>query len=82
MIHLHEILEPEMEEKQDSKEEQVTSSNHVALAVRDRFKTQLLKSCAMMKDCCADLLSLSLLYPCAPWVILFFIQLQKEFDIY
>lgn len=77
MIHLHEILEPEMEEKQDSKEEQVTSSNHVALAVRDRFKTQLLKSCAMMKDCCADLLSLSLLYTCAPWVILFFIQLQK-----
>lgn len=67
MIHLHEILEPDMEEKQDPKEEQVTSSNHVASAVRDRFKTQLLKSCAMMKDCCADLLSLSLLYPCAPW---------------
>nr|XP_022329996.1 uncharacterized protein LOC111128586 [Crassostrea virginica]XP_022329997.1 uncharacterized protein LOC111128586 [Crassostrea virginica]XP_022329998.1 uncharacterized protein LOC111128586 [Crassostrea virginica] len=67
MIHLHEILEPDMEENQDVKEEQVTSSKHVASAVRDRFKTRLLKSCAMMKDCCADLLSLSLLYPCAPW---------------
>lgn len=67
MSHLHEILEPDMEEKQDPKEEQVTSSNHVASAVRDRLKTRLLKSCAMMKDCCADLLSLSLLYPCAPW---------------
>lgn len=68
MIHLHEILEPDMEENQDVKEEQVTSSKHVASVVRDRFKTRLLKSCAMMKDCCADLLSLSLLYPCAPWV--------------
>lgn len=81
MIHLHEILEPAMEEKQDPKEEQVTSSNHVASAVRDRFKTRLLKSCAMIKDCCADLLSLSLLYPCAPWVLSFFIKLQREFDI-
>ena len=79
MIHLHEILEPDMEENQDVKEEQVTSSKHVASAVRDRFKTRLLKSCAMMKDCCADLLSLSLLYPCAPWV--FWLIFFKNFII-
>ncbi|XP_061173048.1 uncharacterized protein LOC133182285 [Saccostrea echinata] len=67
MINLNEILEPGMDEKQEEKEEQVASSCHIASAVRDQFKTRLLKSCAMIKDCCGDLLSLSLLYPCAPW---------------
>ena len=44
------------------------SSSHVTLASRERLLTQILKSCAMMKDCTSDLLDVSLLFPSAPWV--------------
>ncbi|KAK3098152.1 hypothetical protein FSP39_016676, partial [Pinctada imbricata] len=43
------------------------SSSHVTNVARDRLGNQILKSCALMKDCCGDLTSLSLLYPAAPW---------------
>jgi hypothetical protein len=46
-------------------------SQHINKAMQDRMTTRLLKSCAMIKDCCGDLVQLSLLYPSAPWVILF-----------
>ena len=44
------------------------TSSHVTLAPRERLMTQILKSCAIMKDCTSDLLDLSLLFPAAPWV--------------
>lgn len=43
------------------------TSCHVASAARERLQTQLLKTCALMKDSCTSLLDLSLLYPSAPW---------------
>ncbi|XP_052102124.1 uncharacterized protein LOC127735799 [Mytilus californianus] len=42
-------------------------SEHTNKAMRDHMTTRLLKSCAMIKDCCGDLVQLSLLYPSAPW---------------
>ncbi|XP_076104870.1 uncharacterized protein LOC143073320 [Mytilus galloprovincialis] len=42
-------------------------SEHTNKAMHDRMITRLLKSCAMIKDCCGDLVQLSLLYPSAPW---------------
>ncbi|XP_041368614.1 uncharacterized protein LOC121382960 isoform X2 [Gigantopelta aegis] len=45
-------------------------SCHVTTVVRERLKTQILKSCAMMKGCADDLMALSLLYPSAPWRVL------------
>nr|KAG5706551.1 hypothetical protein BaRGS_028722 [Batillaria attramentaria] len=42
-------------------------SSHVAGAVRERVQTVVLRAGAMARDCAADLLSLSLLYPSAPW---------------
>ncbi|CAG2234348.1 unnamed protein product [Mytilus edulis] len=42
-------------------------SEHTNKAMHDRMTTRLLKSCAMIKDCCGDLVQLSLLYPSAPW---------------
>lgn len=47
-------------------------SEHTNKAMHDRMTTRLLKSCAMIKDCCGDLVQLSLLYPSAPWVSLAF----------
>lgn len=66
LISLHSQLE------QDQQVSQVTShcmwtSGHVTLAARERLMTQILKSCAMMKDCTSDLLDVSLLFPAAPW---------------
>lgn len=71
LISLHSKLE------QDQQVSQVTSpcmwsSSHVTLAARERLMTQILKSCAMMKDCTSDLLDVSLLFPAAPWVVLLF----------
>ncbi|OWF44479.1 uncharacterized protein LOC110458338 [Mizuhopecten yessoensis] len=60
LTQLHEI----MENPQDGS---VMTSGCVASVIRDRASTQLLRSCARLKDCCGDLLSLSLLYPSAPW---------------
>ena len=37
-------------------------------AVREREGTVVLRACAMTRDCAADLLTLSLLFPAAPWV--------------
>ena len=46
----------------------VLTSGHVTHCVRERLSTQILKSCAIMKDCTDNLLELSLLFPSAPWV--------------
>ncbi|KAL8601219.1 hypothetical protein ACOMHN_003025 [Nucella lapillus] len=43
------------------------SAGHVSRAVREREGTVILRACAMARDCAADLLSLSLLFPSAPW---------------
>ncbi|XP_071104262.1 uncharacterized protein [Haliotis cracherodii] len=45
-------------------------SSHMTSAVKERLNTQVLRSCAMMKDCADDLLTLSLLVPSAPWPVL------------
>jgi hypothetical protein len=34
-------------------------SQHINKAMQDRMTTRLLKSCAMIKDCCGDLVQLS-----------------------
>lgn len=57
-------------------------SQHANKAVHDRTVTKLLKSCAMIKDCCGDLVQLSLLYPSAPWVrLLEYFQILCTFII-
>ncbi|WAR00269.1 hypothetical protein MAR_024641, partial [Mya arenaria] len=43
------------------------TSCHVTQASRERLATQILTSCARLKECSSDLMELSLLYPCAPW---------------
>ncbi|XP_067666732.1 uncharacterized protein [Haliotis asinina] len=45
-------------------------SSHMTSAIKERLNTQVLRSCAMMKDCADDLLTLSLLFPSAPWPVL------------
>ncbi|XP_069137315.1 uncharacterized protein [Argopecten irradians] len=60
LTQLHEILETPHDTL-------VMTSSCMASVIRDRASTQLLRSCARLKDCCGDLLSLSLLYPSAPW---------------
>ncbi|KAL4227444.1 hypothetical protein ACF0H5_012888 [Mactra antiquata] len=63
LIQLHSVLETET----GNDSAYLWSSSHVTTAARERLMTQILKSCANMKDCCSDLLELSLLYPSAPW---------------
>ncbi|XP_033750158.1 uncharacterized protein LOC117334575 isoform X1 [Pecten maximus] len=60
LTQLHDVLETPQDRS-------VMTSSCVASVIRDRASTQLLRSCARLKDCCGDLLSLSLLYPSAPW---------------
>ncbi|XP_060563014.1 uncharacterized protein LOC132722523 [Ruditapes philippinarum] len=63
LIQLHSIMEPE----NDSDSAYLWTSCHVTTPARDRLMTQILKTCAVMKECSSDLLDLSLLYPSAPW---------------
>lgn len=65
LIHLHSIMETET----NNDSAYLWTSCHVTTAARERLMTQILKSCAMMKDCSADLLDLSMLFPSAPWVL-------------
>ncbi|KAK7116163.1 uncharacterized protein [Littorina saxatilis] len=43
------------------------AAGHMSSAVQEREGTVILKASAMARDCAADLLSLSLLVPSAPW---------------
>ncbi|XP_045216264.2 girdin-like [Mercenaria mercenaria] len=63
LIHLHSIMETEI----NNDSAYLWTSCHVTTAARERLMTQVLKSCALMKDCSSDLLDLSVLYPSAPW---------------
>ncbi|XP_060067224.1 uncharacterized protein LOC132547486 [Ylistrum balloti] len=60
LTQLHDVLE-------NPQDIPVMTSPCVASVIRDRASTQLLRSCARIKDCCGDLLSVSLLFPSAPW---------------
>ena len=64
LIHLH----ASMEEETGNDSAYLWTSCHVTQAARERLMTQVLKSCAQMKNCTSDLLELSILYPSAPWV--------------
>ena len=61
-------LNTSLEEEASSDSAYMWTSCHVTSAVRERLQTQLLKTCALMKNSCASLLDLSLLFPSAPWV--------------
>ncbi|KAH3837019.1 uncharacterized protein LOC127876875 [Dreissena polymorpha] len=63
LIHLHSTMEA------DTKNESayLWTSCHVTKVARERLVTQILTSCARLKDCSSDLLELSLLFPSAPW---------------
>ncbi|XP_060565022.1 uncharacterized protein LOC132724217 [Ruditapes philippinarum] len=63
LIQLHSIMEPE----NDSDSAYLWTSCHVTTPARERLMTQILKTCAVMKECSSDLLNLSILYPSAPW---------------
>ncbi|KAL3866767.1 hypothetical protein ACJMK2_044043 [Sinanodonta woodiana] len=62
LVCLHELLSDDGQQNRYH-----LSSSHLAMAVKDRHDTQLLKACAMCSDCASDLLDLSLLFPAAPW---------------
>lgn len=47
---------------------QEDTSRHVTSAVWEREQKLVQLSAAMARDCAGDLLSLSLLFPAAPWV--------------
>lgn len=66
LISLHSALDQDQEANQAASSCMWTSC-HVTLAARERLMTQILKSCAIIKDCTCDLLDLSLLFPAAPW---------------
>jgi hypothetical protein len=57
-----------MEPENDSDSAYLWTSSHVTTPARERLMTQILKTCAVMKECSSDLLDLSILYPSAPWV--------------
>ncbi|XP_052795516.1 uncharacterized protein LOC128228315 [Mya arenaria] len=63
LIHLHSIMEEETKNESAC----LWTSCHVTQASRERLATQILTSCARLKECSSDLMELSLLYPCAPW---------------
>lgn len=63
LIQLHSVMETEA----NNDTAYLWTSCHVTTASRERLMTQILKSCAVMKDCSSDLLDLSMLFPSAPW---------------
>ncbi|KAK6188220.1 hypothetical protein SNE40_004448 [Patella caerulea] len=43
------------------------TSDHIAKCFKERLTSDIVKSSTLCRDCSTDLLSLSLLYPAAPW---------------
>ena len=46
----------------------VLTSEHISQPIRDRLASHVTSLSDMLRDCSEDLLSLSVLYPAAPWV--------------
>ncbi|XP_076444239.1 uncharacterized protein LOC143282473 [Babylonia areolata] len=62
LIQLSEYLNSRAETEQGR-----VTGGHMNQAVREREGTVVLRACALSRECAADLLSLSLLVPSAPW---------------
>ena len=63
MMCLNEILQ-----HQPSSMSVVLTSKHISQPIRDRLASHVTAVTDMLRDCSEDLLSLSVLYPAAPWV--------------
>lgn len=46
----------------------ILTSEHISQPIRDRLAGHMTTVTVMLRDCSEDLLSLSVLYPAAPWV--------------
>lgn len=58
----------EMLQHQPSLTLAVLTSEHISQPIRDRLTSHVTTVTDMLRDCSEDLLSLSVLYPAAPWV--------------
>ena len=63
MVCLNEMLQ-----HQPSLTSVVLTSEHISQPIRDRLAGHVTTVTDMLRDCSEDLLSLSVLYPAAPWV--------------
>ncbi|KAJ7384491.1 hypothetical protein OS493_021120 [Desmophyllum pertusum] len=62
MVCLNEMLQ-----RQSSSTSVVLNSEHISQPIRDRLTSHVTTVTDMLRDCSEDLLSLSVLYPAAPW---------------
>ncbi|XP_078372787.1 uncharacterized protein LOC144656406 [Oculina patagonica] len=62
MVCLNEMLQ-----QQPSLPSMVLTSEHISQPIRDRMASHVTTVTDMLRDCSEDLLSLSILYPAAPW---------------
>ncbi|PFX17499.1 uncharacterized protein LOC111340771 isoform X1 [Stylophora pistillata] len=62
MVCLNEMLQLEISSQPAS-----LSSEHISQPIRDRLEGHVTTVTDILRDCCQDLLSLSVLYPAAPW---------------
>lgn len=62
MVCLNEMLQLE-----NSSQPASLSSEHISQPIRDRLEGHVTTVTDILRDCCQDLLSLSVLYPAAPW---------------
>ena len=58
----------EMLQLKPSSTSAVLTSEHISQPIRDRLASHVTTVTDMLRDCCEDLLSISVLYPAAPWV--------------